>query len=383
MVSPLGSARQPGRGPFVALALSVLLALAGAAHGGATVRVQDGDEPAATAALLERWNRLTDEERTRYRARFEEYRQKAPEERAVMKERAKHLGTMARRLHGTLSDAERARLAAMPAAKRREIMHEMLADEARDVGRRIRESLPPRLRDRFDGARPEDRVRFVTSVRKKLSKQMDIVFERLGRELGVPQARIQRLKALPESKRQAEFLALLKQRLSRDLDAGGLPPGISQDAWQRLLELPPREFFDAILRLRESYPEIGLPHGGVPGPAPLDPETRRARAAMRRAMQSGSPAERLELSTLSREDRAAELSRRRRARVLDVIRSERFLSEEELRTLGGQPDATFFRDVRELVGGRRPGRNPAGSGGRTRGTEGNRRRGAQGDGERP
>lgn len=358
------------------------LALAGAALGGTATRLQDRDEPAANGALLERWNRLTVEERTRYRARFEEYRRKDPGVRAVMKERAKHLDLMARRLHGTLSEAERERLAGLPPGRRREILHEMLAAEARDVGRRIRESLPSGMRQRFDGARPEDRARFITSVRGKLSNQMGVVFERLGRELGLPPGRIQRLKDLPESQRRPEFLALLKRRLSRDLSARGLPAGISRDAWRQLLEMPPREFFDAILRLRETHPEIGLPHGGGRGPAPSDPETRRRLSAMRRAMQPISPAERLELSALSREERAAEVRRRKRSRVLEVIRSEGLLSEEELRALAARPDPSFFREVRELVSGRNPGHGPGQApGGQRNPAPGGRR--ARGDGERP
>ena len=118
----------------------------------------DGDE---RDQLLSRWNSFTPREQGELRERFERFKEIDDEERERLKRRGKRLDLMARHLYRELSEEDRERIDGMPSAKRRELLREMAADQARNAGRRIHDKLPPHLRKRLEQASPADRARFM------------------------------------------------------------------------------------------------------------------------------------------------------------------------------------------------------------------------------
>ncbi|MEE8469228.1 MAG: DUF3106 domain-containing protein [Planctomycetota bacterium] len=317
------------------------------------------------AALRQRWEGLSEQERARLRERFAALSELDPEERARLTERTQRLNQLSRQFYGGLDDAQRRRLDGLPTAKRRELLHEMVLAEARETSRRLWNKLSAADRERLEGVGEQERLEFFAEFRRRQGKRIDRSIEDLGPELGFSATELERLRGLPTDRRRQKFLEMVKRRTLRAVQSRGLPREFPARRWSSMTQLAPEEFYLAILRMRRSFPELGIAHGT---------DTRATTAAQRRLVRSLQvdldPAERLALSHLGRAERGAEMRRLKRERALTVIRETQLLPPAEIERLQGLADSRFFVAVRELL----PQRGGGDRGGPSRRAPGDRRR---------
>ena len=319
------------------------------------------------AALRQRWEGLSEQERARLRERFAALSELDPEERARLTERTQRLDQLSRQFYGGLDDAQRRRLDGLPTGKRRELLREMVLAEARETSRRLWNKLSAEDRERLEGAGEQERLEFFAEFRRRQGKRIDRSIEDLGPELGFSATELERLRGLPEDRRRQKFLEMVKRRTLRAVQSRGLPREFPARRWSSMTQLAPEEFYLAILRMRRSFPELGIAHR-------TDTSTSRPTEAQRRLLRSLQvdldPAERLGLSHLGRAERGAEMRRLKRERALTVMRETQLLPPAEIERLQGLADSRFFLAVRELL----PQRGGVDLGGPSRRAPGDRRR---------
>ena len=292
------------------------------------------DSPTLNSARA-RWERFTPEQKERARARYERFLAMSEEEREQLVESARRLREREDRVLRELEEKNDPRLSSLDVEKRRALVREIVADEARAAGARIRGELPENLLRRLESAKPEDRARFFREFRvQQRDRVARYAIGILGKELALEEGEIHRLQALPGDERCAAVLDLRKRLSEKDVRISGLPPGISQEQWDAWLELPPEEFFGVLQRYRDSRI---AEHDRLEGLAALA-EAVRPRAEDVLALAELPPAERF-----------ARIQAQRRERCANVLQSGKLVSPEELAALGRMPDAEFFRAVRRLL----------------------------------
>lgn len=235
---------------------------------------QTHEQSAPIEAQRTRWREKSEAERATLRARFEEFRSLAPERRDELVERAKRLAEL-RDLVQERASAEEMRAAeALDQARREEFWRARGIDAARRIGQRLRAELPPRLREKLEGATPEEREHLLRRFRREVKERVSLrTIQKLARELGVAPAEVDRLQSLPAEARLREALELERLLLERRLGGHGLPPWMTAEEFERLRTLPTPEFFS---RWRAAQPPLqerreGPPRSPLP---PRDPERR-------------------------------------------------------------------------------------------------------------
>jgi hypothetical protein len=304
-----------------------------------------------------RWERFTPEEKERARARYERFLAMTEEEREQLVESARRLRERSDRVSSQLgAPGSKAgeKLATMDPEKRRTIVHEIVTDESRAVGARIRNQFPEDWLKRLENAKPQDRARYFRQFRiQQRNRVARYAIGELGKRLALPKAEIVRLQELPGEERCAAVLDLRKKLSTQEVGESGLPPGITREQWDTWLALPPEEFFDVFQRYRESRVFAGQKREPSPTtpPAPGNAAHREASEPLRALADAlrTHPDEVLALSDLSPADRRAKINADRRQRCLRALRDGHLLPEPEIETLQGQPDAEFFASVRRVL----------------------------------
>lgn len=300
------------------------------------------DSPTLTSARA-RWERFTPEQKERARARYERFLAMSEEEREQLVESARRLREREDRVLRELEEKRDPRLASLDTESRRVLAREIVADESRAAGARIRGELPENLLERLESAKPEERARFFREFRiQQRDRVARYAIGVLGKELALGEGEIHRLQALPGEQRCATVLDLRKRLSEKDVGISGLPPGISREQWDGWLALPPEEFFVVLQRYRESRIAEHDRREGLSALA----EAARPRAEEVLALADLPPAERV-----------ARIQAQRRERCTKVLEGGNLVAAEELAALERMPDAEFFRSVRRLLW--KPGRIPA------------------------
>jgi len=292
------------------------------------------DSPTIASARA-RWERFTPEQKERARARYERFLAMSEEEREQLVESARRLREREDRLLRELEAKNDPRLSSLDVEKRRVLVREIVADESRAAGARIRGELPENLLQRLETAKPEERARFFREFRiQQRDRVARYAIGVLGKELALEEGEIRRLQALPGPERSAAVLDLRKRLSEKDVRISGLPPGISREQWDAWLELPPEEFFVVLQRYRESRI---AEHDRREGLAALA-EAARPRAEEVLALADLAPAERF-----------ARIQSQRRERCTTVLESGKLVPADELAAVERMSDAEFFRCVRRLL----------------------------------
>jgi hypothetical protein len=322
------------------LALSTLL-------GPAAPRAQEtGKEPAKTSPTLEsaraRWERFTPAEKERARARYERFLAMSEEEREQLVESARRLRERADRVSSQLAEKEGDKLAKMDPEKRHALVRELVADESRAVGARIRGQFPEDWLKRLENAKPQDRARFFRQFRiKQRDRVARYAIGELGKRLELAPEEIARMQELPGEDRCEAALDLRKRLEAQEVHASGLPPGITQTQWDAWLALPPEEFFEVFQRYRESR----IFARAKQGPAR---ESTQALHALYEASRP-HPEQVLALSDLPPAERHAKVVAERRRRCIQALRDGRLLPQAELDALDGKSDAEVFGTVHRVL----------------------------------
>lgn len=322
---------------------ALLLAVLGAVYG------DEGERRGESLTPIERWERLGDEERAHLRERFERYQRMSLAERTELAERADTVARTERRILARLSPEERDRMGRLDDAQRRQILDELVEDELKAQGRRLRAKLPEEVRERLEAASWEERLRFFNDFKQKSRQRMSgMALDKLGRRLGYEPEAIQAMRRLPEQERLMKVLELQKLLQARSVEENGLPAGLTAERWGEMLELAPEDFYAEVMRIREA---IGWRPIDGHGTEPLDPELARRRIAAREVLVElrPRPTERLELAELPAPERRREIAIRRRARIQHVLEEHEVFAPDALAQLADVGDGEFFRRVRELV----------------------------------
>lgn len=294
-----------------------------------------------------RWNSLSPEQQQRLRKRFEHLQSLSSQEREDLMHRATTLKREEERLLRRLSPEHRRRLKLQPEEKRRQLISEMVEAERRERGARIESKLPKKTREWLQNAPPEERSkrleRFRQQTRERISSR---AVEGLAKALGFGSDEVKRLERLPLEDRMRTVMNLRRKLDARQRTEGGMLEDFTQEMWSELESLPPEEYFTEVLRMRHE--------GGLRNLSPQDREERQDRRELTRELRQNLrvlPDDLVELSSLTHEERRAEVNRRRRARLMATMSKFEVLSKKELAALEKQPDEEFFKRAFALSNG--------------------------------
>ena len=302
--------------------------------------VAGDDRPSPTLeSLRARWERFTPEQKVRARARYEQYLAMTEEERQQLVESARALRERGERVQEELRASSPERVAVLEPEKRSEIVREIVAEQSRELGARIRTSVPNPWMERFQSASPEERVRILRQFQiQQRDRVARYAIGELGKRLELPAAEIGRMQALPGEERGRAVLELRQRLSAREVHEHGLPPGITPEQWDAWLALSPEEFFEVFQRYRLGRVES------------IAAAKERAEA-LRELLEAARPRaeEALALADLSPEERGVRLAQAKRARCLRVIRERALLAPAELEALEAKDNRQFFEGVRRLL----------------------------------
>jgi hypothetical protein len=315
-------------------------------------RNPDQGTTTSKADLRKRFESLSEEQKQALRQRLERLKKLPAQERQELRAQAGQLEDMSRRVYRNLADRDRERLDSLPADKREDLLREMALAEARDMGHRILRKLPQEERERLEAAEPQERQRLLLELRHQMDRRIGQTIERMAPELGFSEEQVKRLNNLPSDERRAKFLQVVKRRCVQFVDRKGLPEGMQAKRWERIQQLPPDEFYLALLNLRREFPGLARAMNPKPGSDSewsvprLSPELQRVRRAMEVHLD---PTERLELAEKGRVERERELKVRRRKRAMAALHKGGYVTGEDLKRLEILPDEAFFALVRRFL----------------------------------
>ena len=313
-------------------------------------RAAGGQERGASA--LERWERMSKQEREVLRARFEELRRLSPEERAALEERHRGVKSMRERVHGQLSPEVRRKLEQLEPEQRRDFLREELVEEARGRGARIREKLPREFERELEAAPAERRPQMLENfLRRQYEHRAERRLNHLAKQLELPDAERQRIAALPPREQRRELSRLEKERVVRMADTKGAPPpGMQASEWERLRQLPPEAFLDEMMRRRVFEGPHASPRGD--GEAREPSLNKAARQRLFRLLRPDAT-ERMEFARMPRAERERHVLERVSERALEFLEREALVEPAELERLRGLSGQERMRALRELVRERR------------------------------
>ncbi|HIF41445.1 MAG TPA: DUF3106 domain-containing protein [Planctomycetes bacterium] len=338
-----------------AAVLASCFSLATAAWAGSdqdAVRNPDQGTTSSKADLRKRFESLSEEQKQALRQRLERLKKLPAQERQELRAQADQLEDMSRRVYRNLADRDRERLDSLSADKRQDLLREMALAEARDMGRRILRKLPQEERERLEAAEPQERQRLLLELRHQMDSRIGQTIERMAPELGFSAEQVKKLNNLPSDERRGKFLHMVKRRCTQYVDGKGLPEGLEAERWEEVKQLPPDEFYLALLNLRRKFPGLARAMNSKPGPDSegsarrLSPEMQRVRRAMEAHLD---PTERLELAEKGRVERERELKSRGKKRAMAALAKGGYVMGEDLKRLEALPDEVFFTLVRRFL----------------------------------
>jgi hypothetical protein len=350
-------------------AVSARVALATPAR--AASSTQDAGESSPTLeAARKRWERLSPDEKQHAREAYERYRSMSEEERREIVERARRLNETKDRVQRELTPEARTKLDGLAPARKREVLHDLVEREAREIGLRIRQQLPDVWRERLEKATPEERARFFEQFRRQQRVRLArYAIEQIGRSLQLPPEEVRRMQELPDDERAQALLELRKRLSEKEAREFGLPPGLTREEWEEWERLPAEDFFERVQRYRHmrvlqlegQSGAAGVPHGsaavqdwsGPPGMRPpwVERTPPERREGLRRLLEAVAERreEVLELSDLPPPERAAKIRERKRQRCFAAIVESGLLPQDEIGELSRRNDHEFFEAVRRIL----------------------------------
>ena len=323
----------------------------------------EGRDGYSKEAMLERWNLLSPEEKERMQARYRALQKVEPGRRAEILSEAQRLKRLEERIQADLSEEERQTLESLNGPLRRQLIREMVFEEAREEGRSLIDKLEPSQRELFRSATPEQRALYMSRLRLQQEKRLGSALRRLAEELGLALERVDALRDMPLEERHDALLELIKQGITERIEAQGLRGDIPDGAWRRLQTMDPGDFIHVMKRLRLKYPQLwpegaqgdsalDWPGTGATGPgAGAGPDSRAAleSLARHRLIDALRPraADRLKFARMTPAEREAALAEQGRRAALGVLENLEALEPRRLEDLRRLSTRDFFERIRE------------------------------------
>ena len=221
----------------ILMILFALVAIAGPSF--AQGRRSDHDE------RRQRWEQMSEQERTVLRERFEKLRRMTSEQQEELRERARNFRCLERGLRHAPPEPLRKKLAELtPQEQEGEVRRYMTREYSPRCGRRIREKLSPELLAELEKLPSEERALGLKRYYQERGRPHGSwMLEKLARKLELSEEEVKRLSQLPRETREEAMLRLHRRLFERFVEEKGLPDSVSAEAWARLRALSDREFF--------------------------------------------------------------------------------------------------------------------------------------------
>ncbi len=272
---------------------------------------------------VKHWRGLDGKHKKDMRRRYKDWRGMEESQRKTKLERAKVLREIMGEIYAKMDAPTKARVDAMNSTERSKLLGQMALEEARSRSREARLVLGERRGPDAKGAPQEE-------LSHKERKAMHEEHLRKGRK-----------------------------RLVEHVKKNGLPKGVTQEQWDDFCKLKGRKFGYELRRLADGHPELLKVMGPPPGRRAMDPALRDLHEAMR-----VPPREHMKLVGSDGGPSCKEVMKSRRMRVMKVLRTQKNLTEAELKKVEAMADRAFMDWVRTQLGprrgpeGRRPRRGP-------------------------
>tara|TARA_R110002126_G_scaffold6119_10_gene32255 strand:+ start:11150 stop:12289 length:1140 start_codon:yes stop_codon:yes gene_type:complete len=297
-----------------------------------------------------RWMAMPEDQRGHLRNRYDQFLGLDAAERASLEQQSDRLTELEFSVRSRLETPELEQLESLPNEQRRVFVNELVVEEARTTAQRILRKLPQDIRERLAQARPADRARALQNYKAAESKRIERAYRQLGASVGLSEDDHQKLMKQRPDKRRQSFVYYAELRVRAAVEAHGLPEGMAVEIWPRVEPLEGLEFLEAILWLREEYPELGgLESDTSEDLGPLVNE-RDALVRLRGTMRI-SERDRMRFLDASPADRERELHDLKRIRAMRVLREERLVSLTMLQDLDQATDREFMLQLRRILSG--------------------------------
>ncbi len=220
------------------IALSALLLTAGTAS-----FAQDDGSTQESLSPLQRWERLKPEEQERMRGRFERWGRLSEEQREEYQRRSEERGRASKEALKILRPEDRAKFDLLDSETKEDVLRELTHMRILERGHRLRGMFPKECQERLDSAGPEERKAILDQFRREdLHKAGKRALRELGNDLGLSEAEIENIQSMKPDRRHEELLKLKRRAVELRRQAGGDSAVLAEGEWERIKELPPREF---------------------------------------------------------------------------------------------------------------------------------------------
>lgn len=234
-------------------------------------------------AQRRRWQSMSAEERARVQERYEQFQSLSDEDRRAVLERAEEVRRMRQRVYSSLAPEDRRRLEELSPHERDRRIQDQVVEEARTLGRELRDSLPPLLLDELERTPARGRPALLQRFRAVRRSQASVeVIKHLARALELSKDEARAIAELPMEERRLRVMELLRRLIERH----GILPGVEPAEWESWRELSDdrfvEEFYSRLPPWRRHpgspfgipLPPFGRRPGGGPPPAHLAPDAR-------------------------------------------------------------------------------------------------------------
>lgn len=291
------------------------------------------------------WEKLDPEERIALRERYERLRAMSPEERERALTLARRMRREAEATLRSLEPAERAEIEALDPAERGRVLRSLIADRARMMATRLQAYLTDEERAQLGRADAIERSRILGRVRTRIMEQLPGKARRTAEALRLSPREIERLSSADPEELRAAMIGLARRRAAQITAKQGLPEGVTQAEWDRVLDLPDGQFVRALQRLRASHPELGVPARRV------DRARRRQSALASQLRSLGTPSTRDRLSAPEASERVQSRRAvlRNRAKIEGLVERRMQLSADAVLAVRGLGDDAFVSMHRRLL----------------------------------
>lgn len=291
------------------------------------------------------WEKLDPEERAALRERYERLRAMSPEERERALTLARRMRREAEATLRSLDPAERAEVEALDPAERSRVLRSLIADRARMMATRLQAHLTDEERAQLEGADAVERSLVLGRVRTRMLEQLPGKARRMAESLRLSPREVERLSSADPQELRAAMVGLARRRAAQITAKQGLPEGLTQAEWDRVLALPDGQFVRALQRLRAAHPGFGVPARRVE-------RARRRQSELASQLRSlGTPSTRDRLNAPNASERA--LVRRAilhdRAKIEGLVERRMQLSADVMLAVRGLDDDAFVALHRRLL----------------------------------